>query len=126
MTTEEADEFGGCGSSGFYQQDGTEVYFQSTICHFTTSESTASAPTSSIQSTESVSTSSVQTTDDHHADSQSESTSNDHHKSSDRLSDGAVAGIVSGSAIGLILITIAITYYIGKRPGTTGNKYYRL
>ena len=146
VTTEEANAFGGCGASGFYSQDGEDVYFQSTACEFsstvpqsTTSEDTSESMSITTQigdatstteplSSQTTSTAIVQTTT-HHVpdDTVSEQIDDNSHSSADRLSDGAIAGIIVGTGVGLVGVSLLATYYLKtKTSGNTGHEYQRL
>jgi hypothetical protein len=166
VTTEEANAFGGCGSSGFYSLDGEEVYFQSTVCEFSTTtvpiletsesvsvttqrqdttsesladsttkeETTSSGETTSPGVTTPTSSSSQETSStiqtptynvpDNTVSNQEENDNNPH-SSADRLSDGAIAGIIVGTAVGLIGISLLATYYLNGNT-TPEAKYIRL
>jgi len=146
VSTEEANAFGGCGTSGFYSQDGEDVYFQSTACEFsstapqstpgdassesmpvTTNPGDASSTTQKASS-QTTSTAIIQTTA-HHVpdDTVSEEVDDNSHSSSDRLSDGAIAGIIVGTGVGLVGVSLLATYYLNtKTSDQTGHQYQRL
>jgi hypothetical protein len=93
----------------------------------TTNPGDASSTTQKASS-QTTSTAIIQTTA-HHVpdDTVSEEVDDNSHSSSDRLSDGAIAGIIVGTGVGLVGVSLLATYYLNtKTSDQTGHQYQRL
>ena len=97
QTIQEADEFGGCGTTGFFDLHGQEVAFSSQLC--TTTTSTATSPQIQTEETPRASSSSLKT--------------------------GEIVGIVVG-AVALVAAAMGITWLIGSKKNTTTGNYKKI
>ena len=95
-TEQEADQFGGCGTTGFFDLHGEEVAFSSQLCTSTTSTAT----TPEVQNEEVPKS------------------------SSSSLKPAEIAGIVVGS-VAIVVAAIGITWLIGHRKKTPTTRQYK-